>query len=109
MKPLDLLTKVTPVLGIAAFGFVGEHGSDSGLITSFVKDIWAGLKTASPPVAMVMFFLYLRADSERKEAQRQCNERTLDFVKTTNRAWAALEKALARLMRRTRQVRRSRR
>jgi len=69
-----------PVVGLAIIGWLGERGDDGG----FIKDIWTALKTASPPVAMILLVLLLREQRERKEAQKQCNERTVDFVNATN-------------------------
>lgn len=56
------------------------------------KDIWEGLKTASPTLSMILLVLYLRSDAERREAQRQCSERTVEFINANNVAHAALEK-----------------
>ena len=73
---------------IAAIGYVGEQGGDGG----FIKDIWTALKVSSPPVAMVLFALLLDERRERREAQRQCNERTVDYIKSTNLQTTASEK-----------------
>lgn len=77
----DLIRKGFALAFVALVGYLGESGSDGG----FIKDVWASLKTASPPVAMVLFLLFLDERRERREAQRQCNERTEAFTDTTNK------------------------
>lgn len=70
----------TFVGALAVVGYLGETGVDGG----FIKDIWAALKTASPPVAMVLFVLFWDERRERRDAQKQCNERTVDYIQSTN-------------------------
>lgn len=76
----DLARKVIPVATLVALGWLGETGHDGG----FIKDIWLSLKTASPPVAMILFVLLIDERRDRREAQKQTNERTIDFVQSTN-------------------------
>lgn len=65
---------------LGVIGYFGETGADGG----FVKDIWAALKTASPPVAMVLFVLFWDERRERRDAQTRYNERTVDYIQSTN-------------------------
>jgi hypothetical protein len=90
---VDLLKKIVAVAIIAAIGYFGEKGAYGG----FVKDVWSALKSASPPVAMVMFMLFLDERRERRECQKQLNERTVDFIQSTNAADSIFAKALDRL------------
>ncbi len=76
----DFIRKALAVIAVFVVGYLGESGNDGG----FIKDIWSSLKTASPPVAMVLFLLFLDERRERREAQRQCNDRTIDFNATIN-------------------------
>lgn len=89
---------------VGVIGWLGETGKDGG----FIRDIWQALKTASPPVAMIMFFLYMRESQKRDEAQKQCNDRTIDFVKATNLATNTFSRALALISNPRRTVRRTR-
>jgi hypothetical protein len=73
---------------IAALAYVGEKGTDGG----FIKDVWTAAKTASPFAAMLCLMLLLDERKERREAQRQCAERTIDFIKTVNVGNRALDK-----------------
>jgi len=68
------------VVAAGAAGYLSTLGVDGG----FIRDIWGGLTQASPPVAMVLFVLLLRSEAKREEANRQCNDRTIDFIKSTN-------------------------
>lgn len=77
---IDLARKTFWAGIVAVVAYLGENGKDGG----FVKDVWASLKTASPPVAMLLFLLLLDERRERREAQRQCNERTEAFTESTN-------------------------
>jgi hypothetical protein len=74
---------------LGVIGYLGEKGGDGG----FIKDIWAALKTASPPVAMVLFVLFWDERRERRDAQKQCNDRTVDFIQSTNLQTATAGKA----------------
>lgn len=96
---------VAPVVAIAIIGAIGETGKDGG----FIKDIWAVLKTASPPVAMVMFWLFIRESAKRDFADKQCNERTIDFIKSTNAATSTFDRALNSLVKVRRRTRTKRR
>jgi hypothetical protein len=74
-----------------AFAFVGETGGDNGLIKSVWVDLWTAAKTASPLAAMVLLLLLIDERKDRKEAQKQCNERTISFVEATNSQSNAIE------------------
>ncbi len=89
----DLLKKATAIGVVLGIGYIGEKGSDGG----FIKDVWAALKTASPPVAMVMFILFLDERRERRDCQKQLNERTVDFIQATNMANSSFERALIQI------------
>lgn len=87
------------VIVLGAVAYVGEHpGIDGGML----QDVWNALKTASPPVSMVLFLFLLKSEAERRQAQRETSERTIDFIKSTNAAAAALERVLGRRKRATR-------
>lgn len=87
-RGLDLIKKtMVPMAALGLVGWLADTGTDGG----FIKDIWTALKTASPPVAMVLFVLFLDERRERREAQRQTNERTIDFINSTNSATNALQ------------------
>lgn len=79
-KLADWIKRAPLFLGLAAFAWLSESGNDGG----FVRDIWTAAKTASPLAAMVALYLLYDERRERREAQRQCNERTIDFVQSTN-------------------------
>jgi hypothetical protein len=68
--------------------YLGEHGQDGG----FIQDIWAQAKIASPLAAMLLLVLYFDEKRERRDAQRQCNDRTIEFIQSNNVAHAAMEK-----------------
>lgn len=102
---IPLLQKLLAVGGVVAIGYVGETGQDGG----FVKDVWAAMKTASPPVAMVMLMLFLDERRERRDSQKELNERTIDFIQSTNGANATFGKALDKLTTVTAATRRRRR
>ena len=74
--------------GVAALAYAGEKGVDGGLI----KDIWAAAKSASPFAAMLCLMLLFDQIKERREAQRQCNDRTIDYIKSVNLSNRALDK-----------------
>lgn len=84
----DLLKKVLAVVGLAALAYVGESGKDGG----FIKDLWNAAKTASPFAAMFAVMAWLSERQERREAQEQCQDRTISFVESTNQQSSALEK-----------------
>ena len=79
-KLADWIKRAPLFIGLAAFAWLSETGNDGG----FVKDIWMAAKTASPLAAMVALYLLYDERRERREAQRQCNDRTIDFVQSTN-------------------------
>lgn len=86
-----LVSKVFRILYIAAglgLTWLGEHGQDGG----FIQDIWAQAKVASPLAAMLLLVLYFDEKRERREAQRQCNDRTIEFIQSNNIAHSAMEK-----------------
>ena len=68
--------------------WIGEHGQDGG----FIQDIWVQAKVASPLAAMLLIILYFDEKRERREAQRQCNDRTIEFIQSNNIAHIAMEK-----------------
>lgn len=103
-KLADTVKKLAAVGAVVGVGYIGESGQDGG----FIKDVWAALKTASPPVAMVMFILFLDERRERRECQRQLNERTVDFIQSTNAADAAFSRALDKIFGMTGRRRRTR-
>lgn len=100
----DTVKKLAAVGAVVGIGYIGESGQDGG----FIKDVWAALKTASPPVAMVMFILFLDERRERRDCQHQLNERTVDFIQSTNAADATFTRALDRIFGMTGRKRRSR-
>jgi hypothetical protein len=84
-----LFTVAAGFAGMVAVGWIGETGADGG----FIKDIWASLKTASPPVAMVTSFGIYILWKEWQKDRGEHAERTLDFNKTLNRYARLLERA----------------
>jgi hypothetical protein len=99
---LELIKKGIPILGIAAIGYMGEHGTDGG----FIKDIWTAAKTASPLAAMFAILAWLDERRERREAQKQCNDRTIEFVKATNLAISTFDRTTSKLQEERRERRR---
>lgn len=95
---VDIIKKGLPIAAVAVIGYLGETGKDGG----FIKDVWAGAKTASPFAAMFAVLAWLSERRERQEAQRQCNERTVDFINSTNAAANLFDRALDKLMARRR-------
>ena len=79
-KLADWIKRAPLFIVLAAFAWLSETGNDGG----FVKDIWTAAKTASPLAAMVALYLLYDERRERREAQRECNDRTIDFVQSTN-------------------------
>lgn len=77
--------------GIGAFMYFGEHGGDGG----FVKELWEQAKVASPFAACLSLFLLFDQVRERREAQRQCQDRTIDFIIAHNTANIAVEKLIS--------------
>ena len=80
----------------AATGIVAEKSGGDNLLLEFVRDIWNSLKTASPPVAMVMFFLYLRADNRREETLKVLETRTAEFTEAISLGMSAMNSAAKR-------------
>jgi len=74
------------------FGLVGGFMYFARDDQSLMHDIWNAAKTASPFAAMWAILLFIDERAERREAQRQCNERTIDFIQTNHVASAALDK-----------------
>ena len=89
----DTIKKLVAVGVVVVIGYLGESGQDGG----FIKDIWAALKTASPPVAMVMFILFLDERRERRDCQKQLNGRTIDFIHSTNGAISTFDRAIEKM------------
>lgn len=79
-KIWSAINRIVWPITIAVVSWFGTKNGDGG----FIKDIWATLQTASPPVSMVLFLLWLDERRERRESQRQCNDRTIDFIQSTN-------------------------
>lgn len=84
----DVIKKALALLAVAAVAYTAETGGDGG----FIKDVWTAAKTASPFAAMFAVLAWLDEKRERREAQRQCNERTIDFIEATNAVTTALGK-----------------
>lgn len=78
---------------IGGLAYLGEKDVDGG----FIKDIWNSAKTASPFAAMLALFLLFDQIKERREAQRQCNERTIDYIRSTNLQTTAADKVAGSL------------
>jgi len=83
---LGNVQKLLWLAGIVALAYFGKE--DGG----FVRDIWDAAKTASPFAAMLAILLFFDERRERREAQRQCNERTIDFIQSTNVASTVMDK-----------------
>ncbi len=79
-RTLDFAKKVLGLAAVAGFMYLGESSRDGG----FIKDLWAAAKTAGPFGTMLGLLLFFDERRERREAQRQCNERTVDFIQTNN-------------------------
>ena len=90
---IGLVQKLGTLLAVAVVSYFAEQGSDGG----FIKDVWNAAKTASPFAAMFAILMFFDERRERREAQRQCNERTIDFIKATSAAAQVFERALARM------------
>lgn len=73
---------------VAVVAYVGENGQDGG----FVKDVWAQAKLASPFAAMLALMFLVDQVKERRTAQKELNERTIDFIKSTNLQISAADK-----------------
>ena len=82
------LKNLSLLISLAAIAYFGEHGGDGG----FIKDIWAQAKMASPFAAMFAILAWLDERRERREANKNCNERTVDFIRSTNLQTGAAEK-----------------
>lgn len=76
----NLATKLGTAVGLGFATWLGETGHDGG----FVRDIWKMAQTASPFAAMFAIYAWQRADRERRDAQQQTYERTIDFTNTIN-------------------------
>jgi len=106
----SFLKYTSVVAGFVGIAYLGQTGKDGG----FIRDLWDAAKTASPFAAMFAILFFLDERRERREAQRQCNDRTMSFVESTNEQASNLEKlieainqlrtTLARRRRRSRQV-----
>lgn len=75
-------TALVSVIIVALFGWLGETGADGG----FIKDIWASLKTASPPVAMGAAFLLYIVWREWQKDRTEHQIRTAEFSTGMNTA-----------------------
>ena len=83
-----LLNRIVSLLSLAAVYYLGESGKDGG----FINDIWAQAKLASPLAAMLALWAWQGEQRERKQAQKELNERTVDFIKSTNLQNATVDK-----------------
>lgn len=92
---LATLNKIVWMAALAAFYWLAERQQD-GLI----QDVWTAAKTASPFAAMFCILLFFDERRERREAQRQCQDRTIEFIEANNYAHASLEKAIDLLSKR---------
>ncbi len=79
-KLAEFIKKFFWMGGLAAVAYMGEHGNDGG----FIRDVWGAAKTASPFAAMFAVLVWADERRERREAQKQCNERTIDFIRAAN-------------------------
>lgn len=86
----ELLTKGVPFILVFGVGYAAEKGADGG----FIQDIWTAAKQASPFAAMCAVWAWLDERRERREAQRQCADRTVDFINTTNESTKTIERAI---------------
>ena len=80
------------MLVLAGIAWFAEHQQEG-----LVQDVWNAAKTASPFAAMFSILLFFDERRERREAQRQCQDRTIEFIEANNYAHASLEKAIALL------------
>ena len=87
-RVLAYIHKVSWMAILAVIAWLAKSGNDGG----FLKDIWEQAKVASPFAAMLALLLYFDERRERREAQRQCNTRTIEFIEANNAAHAALDK-----------------
>lgn len=83
----SFLKYLSVAVGFVGVAYLGQTGKDGG----FIRDLWDAAKTASPFAAMFAILFFLDERRERREAQRQCNERTISFVESTNTQATALE------------------
>jgi hypothetical protein len=75
----SLIQKVGWLGGLGVIIYLGEHTGNA-----FINDVWTAAKTASPLAAMFAILVWADERRERREAQKQCNERTVDFIQATN-------------------------
>lgn len=68
------------------------YADQKGFGGDVLRDIWANAKTASPFAAMLCLLLLWDQIKERREAQKQCNDRTIDFIRSVNNGWRAVDK-----------------
>lgn len=83
----SFLKYLSVAVGFVGVAYLGQTGKDGG----FIMDLWNAAKTASPFAAMFAILFFLDERRERREAQRQCNERTISFVESTNTQSTTLE------------------
>lgn len=88
---------VLSFLALGAVAYFGEKGYDGG----FIKDLWTQAKLASPFAAMLALYAWQREVRDRKEAQEQCADRTVDFIKTANTGFRAIDKMAAAVEKRS--------
>lgn len=89
LRGANLVKKIAiPTGALAGAGILAETGYDGGVF----KDIWHGLQTASPTLAMILFVLLLDERQGKKLAEERLFQRTIAFVEATNLASAAFNK-----------------
>lgn len=76
----DFVKKLLSLGALALLAWLGERGSDGG----FIRDLWLAAKTASPFAAMFAILVWMDERRERREAQKQCADRTVDFIGATH-------------------------
>ena len=85
-----ILAAVNKMLGMGMIALIAYFGEQEK--ATFIHDIWTAAKTASPFVAMFSLLMFFDERKERREAQSQCQKRTVEFIQSTNMASTALSK-----------------
>lgn len=83
----SFLKYLSVAVGFVGIAYLGQTGKDGG----FIRDLWEAGKVASPFATMFAVLFFLDERRERREAQKQCNERTISFVESTNAHSSSLE------------------
>lgn len=76
----SFLQKALALAVVAGVAYLGENGRDGG----FVNDVWSQAKLASPFAAMLALLAWVDEKRERRACQKYLNERTVDFIQSTN-------------------------